>query len=117
MKFFDLGEFVSRTWPRASISVSTGRESMEASDLALSGSERPSLNPPRFKRRNRDRRRGMERRGKVEVPRGVWADLWSGLWRARRSDPTFWLVGLFLTAAVLTWCLPSWKVEGSIVAF
>jgi hypothetical protein len=51
------------------------------------------------------------------LPPRTWPDRWNGLLRALKFNATFWLIGLFLAAATLTWYLPSWKVRGDWVDF
>jgi hypothetical protein len=76
--------------------------------------EQPLSPPVRFQRRRPDRRRGRERRGKLELPPPTWADRSLGVLKALGANPPNWLAGLFVGAAVLAWYLPVLRVSPHI---
>jgi hypothetical protein len=80
------------------------------------GEPNQSSRPPRFRRRKPDRRQKIDRRGKITIPPPTRAEIWQGRVRALASDPTCWLIALFMTSVGLKQLLISMKVGGGITA-
>jgi hypothetical protein len=90
-----------------------------APESDVSASSRPAaadcagITRPRFKRRgpdrrrSDDRRRSSDRRNQLVLAKTTWFEHLANATRALRTDPSMWLVGLFITGAVLAWFLPN----------
>src|SRR4051794_33703393 len=104
MRFNELRAFLSNKWP---FLQPNGRAAREADGPAAA--DRSGISRPRFRRRGPDRRRSDNRRRKDDrrtqlvLPRTTWVEHLTSATHALRSDPTMWLVGLFVTGAVLAW--------------
>jgi hypothetical protein len=113
MCFSEFRALLSQEWP---FFRSKGRATRESDGPASGGpaAENGSgASKPRFRRRGPDRRRSdiprrnADRRKRLVLARTTRIERLRNATRALRSDPSTWLVGLFITGAVLAWFLPA----------
>jgi len=120
MRLFELGELLSRSWPRPRAESRLGTESGQPPVIEPASAHRLSPGPARLRRRGHDRRgserrKGTERRGNLVLPPSTWIRRLGRLGsfvRGVGSEPTFWLAGLLLIAASISWVFPAMKVGG-----